>query len=424
MRKIKKPALPHLFTDLAIIVSCLYLSLFLRLGRDELGEHIGTFHQYLPMIIVIRLGVNWLLGVYQIMWRYVSIRDAFNLARALAVSSMVIIAFSFFVFDRFGQLPRTIYMIDWVLVTMGLLGARLYRRLRYESRRTGLYRGGIRTVIYGAGIQGRTLAQRFNTDTDIGVDLVGFIDDDPQKSGVRIEGYSVLGNSKDLEEILRERQIEQLIVAIDSFSREKLHQTLQICYVRSVRVKTLSSLRYASAQAMDLYRDISLSDLLNRPAREIDLQPVRQMIQGKRVLVTGAGGSIGSELARQIMSHNPEKLLLLDHSEYHLYNIDKELRINSSVNSSKVVPLLVDIKDEKSLFAAIAPHSPQVIFHAAAYKHVHLVESNPLSAILNNVLGTHLLLKISKMLNTESFVMISTDKAVNPVGVMGATKRV
>lgn len=422
-RRPARVSLGHILPDSAIIIASLYLSLYLRLGFSEIPEHIVTFHQYLPIILAIRLVVNWVFGVYEIMWRYISARDAITLAKATVTSSAIVITISFFVFDRLGQMPRTIYIIDWMLVTIGLLGIRIFRRIRYEAR-GGKDNGGLRTLIFGAGTHGRTLASRFVSDSGAQVELVGFVDDDPQKIGIKIEGRPVLGTSENLEEILKDKQIEQVVMAFEGAGGQTLRRVLQVCYSHGIRPKLLTSLRApAQAPAVELYREVSLNDLLNRASRDMDLESIRGLVQNKCILVTGAGGSIGSEIARQIFSHNPQKLLLLDNSEFNLFNIDKDLRLLSN-GVSKIYPLLVDIKDERAIEQIMLAHKPQIVFHAAAYKHVHLVEDNPNPSILNNIWGTLALVRQAQKNKVESLVMISTDKAVNPVGVMGATKRI
>lgn len=416
----------HIIPDAVIIVLSLYFSLMIRVSFEDLPSHLLSLHNYLPLILTVRLLVNWLFGVYEIMWRYISPRDALVIVRATLTSSAIIMAISFIVADWVGRLPRTVYVIDCMTVTLGLLGVRISRRLYLEKKRRVAQKtsSGIRTVIYGAGTHGHALLQRFNSDGFAGSNLLGFIDDDSAKRSLRIGGRPVFGSGEDLEKIIRDFQVEQLVIAIDGMPGERLRFVLQKCFEKGVRVKMLGSLRAVDrSRNVELIRDISLSDLLNRPSKEIDLHSVREMVQGKVVLVTGAGGSIGSEIARQVSALNPHRLLLLDHSEYNLYNIDKELRVNSAI-SSKVVPLLVDIKDESALAYVMKQHLPQVVFHAAAYKHVHLVENNPYPSIANNVQGTYFLLKNCREINVDSFVLISTDKAVNPVGVMGATKRV
>ena len=281
------------------------------------------------------------------------------------------------------------------------------------------------TVILGAGTNGRSIASRLSTDSFLGLKLIGFIDDDPQKAGRMIGGTKVLGTRKDLPFILEHFQIREVLVAIVQPRGELLREVVQVCRSFNIRPRIIHS----SAQPTEadshfgVIQEIGLNELMNRPKREMDLGALRGLIKNKRVLVTGAGGSIGSELARQIAVLEPRLLLLLDHSEHNLYQIDNELRLSPS-ETNLIHPLLVDIKDSRSLGNAFKQYVPEIVFHAAAYKHVHLVENNPFPSILNNVLGTKNLLDLSEKVGVEAFVLISTDKAVNPAGVMGATKRI
>ncbi|HMN70068.1 MAG TPA: nucleoside-diphosphate sugar epimerase/dehydratase [Bdellovibrionales bacterium] len=280
-------------------------------------------------------------------------------------------------------------------------------------------------IIYGAGQNGRLLAQRLLSDPAREHDLLGFIDDDREKRDKRIQGLQVLGNHDELENILSRSGCTDLVVAITEPAPELMRELVVLCRRLNVRVQRIA--HFSASQILSrneaLYRQIELKDLLSRPSSEIDVPTVKNMMQGKVVLVTGAGGSIGAELSRQIARYNPAKLLLLDHSEFALYEIDRELR-PAAQNFEHIVPLLVDIKDPQALAQVFDRYHPQVVFHAAAYKHVHLVEANVASAVMNNVLGTKHLISLCEHFAVERFVMVSSDKAVNPVGAMGATKRV
>lgn len=417
----------RLAPDLIAIISSLYVSLFLRLGTTELFDFLPILHKYLIIFVTVRIGILIALGTYNVIWRYISAADAFRLFRAILLSSVVIVAISYFL-PEFGRLPRSFFFIDTLFVSMLLMGIRLLWRLYWESK--GNVHSSpatqLRTLIYGAGNNGRTLAQRFRSDSDLGVHLEGFIDDDVQKYNGVVGGFPVLGTRGDLRSILRDRDIKQLIVAIPNMSGELLRETVQICRAFDIRPRIIGRLSETSENRgshLNIYREVELRDLLNRPSRQIDLTGVGKLLSGKIVLVAGAGGSIGSELARQVMRFGARRVLLLDHSEYNLYQIDHELRLADD-NLERVTPLLTDIKDDLSLRAVMKRYRPEVILHAAAYKHVHLAEINPYSVILNNILGTRNLLQISEEIGVETFVLISTDKAVNPAGVMGATKRV
>jgi FlaA1/EpsC-like NDP-sugar epimerase len=418
----KRVSLPHLLVDLFIIIASTFASLYLRLRSDEYYDHLSALLMYLPLIVLVRFACLYFLNCYSVIWRYISANDAFQIMKACFASSVLIVLITFFIPDQFERLPRTFYVIDGILVSLGLLGARLLRRLQIEQRGvTSNAQLGKRTLIYGAGQNGRLLAQRFKVDASLNTQVIGFIDDDHEKRSMTIQGVPVLGLKADLANVIEANDITQIIIALGHLPSDLLRDIVQITRKYNIRPRVVTSL--AQSKNMEVYRDIDLSDLLGRSRREMDLTSVKEMIKGRKILVTGAGGSIGSELARQIMSHEPARLLLLDHSEFSLYEIDKELRLTSH-ESEKVVPLLIDLKDEKTLRLALREYVPDVVFHAAAYKHVHLVETNPYSSIINNVQATKTFLQICKEINVENFVLISSDKAVNPVGVMGATKRV
>ncbi len=279
-----------------------------------------------------------------------------------------------------------------------------------------------KVLIYGAGSTGRMFAQRIAGTP--GLQVIGYLDDDPKKFDKFIHGVRVLGSGSEMEGLIKAVQPTDLVVAIRQPNADVLRKLVLLGRKYNVKPQILSDVEAKGFQpkSISLYRELELKDLLNRPSTSIDLASVAQMIEGKSVLITGAGGSIGAELSRQVERLNPARLLLLDHSEFNLYEIDKELRPNSQTEVVK--PLLLDIKDRNLLRNVFEKFKPEVVFHAAAYKHVHLVEANPGPAILNNVLGTKNLLDLCAEFNVARFLLVSTDKAVNPAGVMGATKRV
>jgi FlaA1/EpsC-like NDP-sugar epimerase len=424
-RSFRVVTIRHLLPDIVIVGFCIYFSLFLRVGFNEkLALHYFTLLYYLPVIFAIRFSVFILFDVYSILWRYFSVADVIKITRAVLVSTGLIIAASFFLGDYLGRLPRSVYLIDSFLLLVGMLSSRLVRRVIYESRDQKGYREGRRTLIYGAGKAGKMLANRFLADRTQDSFLLGFVDDDVRKVGLSIGGVRVLGSFEDLDNLLQRNSITQLIIASNSLPSSRVLEIMKIARRFNIMPRRVDSgLNQKSLKDVAIERKINLSDLLNRSVREVDLTALRSLIKGKRVLVTGAGGSIGQEISRQIHSADPSRLAILDHSELNLYEIDKELRL-SSTEMDRVVPILLDLKNGEAVQTRLRDFMPEVIFHAAAYKHVHLVEANPYSAILNNVLSTLNVLEAAKSIGTSHFVLISSDKAVNPAGVMGATKRV
>lgn len=422
----KRIAAKHFILDLAVLATSLLLALVLIVGTDSFLWYAEQVALIFPIIIFLRVICLIGFGCYSVMWRYVSTVDATRLMQAMALSTVAIVIISFFLPFEFQRVPRSVYIVEALFSALGLMGTRLLRRITYEGRASKQTRAGKRTLIFGAGNNGRLIAHRFKSDPSLNTHIVGFVDDDPQKADLVINGVPVLGNRSVLSHVIAQFNISQLIVAIPQMPGDLLRDLVAATRPFNIRPRIttqLASMNAAKNRNLDIIRDIDLSDLLNRSPREIDLSPVRDLIRGKRVLVTGAGGSIGSELARQLMQSEPGRLLLLDHSEYNLYEIDNELRL-STHDTQKVVPLMIDLKDEPSLRTAMLEFAPEVVFHAAAYKHVHLVEANPHPSILNNVAGTQNLLALCKEVGVDTFLMVSTDKAVNPAGVMGATKRV
>lgn len=415
----------HMAVDAVLLLTSLYASLWLRTGTPALSEHISTLNQLAVAFVAIRLVTYLAFGVYRSMWRYISTSDAQNLALATAMSTPLLISATF-ISRELGTLPRSFFIIDAVLATGFLMSIRLARRRAYEKQmqpKKGRVAIG-RLVIYGAGQNGRLLAQRLLSDPQRDRDLLGFIDDDQAKKDKLIQGLPVLGQHSQLEEILKDSGATEMVVAITNPPAELMREIVLIGRKLNVRIQRIAHFDANNiAKAEALYRQVELKDLLNRPSSAIDVPAVKHMLENKVVLVTGAGGSIGAELSRQIARYQPKKLLLLDNSEFNLFEIDRELRPKTD-DFSKIIPLMVDIKEATALAHVFATHKPEVVFHAAAYKHVHLVEANVAEAVHNNIGGTKNLLDQCERHGIERFVMISTDKAVNPVGAMGATKRV
>lgn len=420
MKRLKRLNYRHIIPDIFLIILSFYASLFLRLDWGGMQAYIPILNRYLLLFIGLKLAALLTLGAYDIIWRYVSASDAVKIVKAIIFATLLVITATFFM--DLGKLPRSIFLIDAVLITILLTGIRLLRRTIYDhSAERTIQDLGRRTLIYGAGRNGRTLVHRLTTDSNLGLHVVGFIDDDTRKVGRSINGITVLGTSQELTHLVKYHRVQEIIIAISKPLGSSLRDIIRKSNELQIQPRLITHTTPESSQkTFELFRNVELSDLLNRPPNQIDLSLIKQLIEGKRILITGAGGSIGSELSRQVFTHHPEKLILLDHSEYNLFIIDQQLR---TAKGSMVIPILSDLKDKKSIQPVIDTYRPEIVFHAAAYKHVHLCEQNPHSAILNNILGTKNILELCEKAGVETFVQISTDKAVNPAGVMGATKR-
>lgn len=412
----RRMSLLHVGFDSALIFISLYFSLWLRLGFEDLADHLHTLNQLAVGFVLIRVLVMMGFGVYQSLWRYISNTDAIRLGAAVFVSVPLMISLTYG-FKDFGYMPRSFFIIDALVCTALLMLVRLARRRLFEWQmqpKKGHVTLG-KLIIYGAGQTGRLIAQRLLSDPQRDRDLLGFMDDNREVRDRHINGLPVLGDRRELENILSRSECTDLVVTVANPPADLMRELVLICRKLNIKIHRIGA-------GDTEFRPVELKDLLNRPTSEIDLPKLSELVRDQVVLVTGAGGSIGSELARQIHRLHPRKLLLLDHSEFNLFEIDRELRPKTE-DFSLVLPLLMDIKDKNTLKSMFEKYQPRLVFHAAAYKHVHLVEANAPSAILNNVLGTKNLLELCQEFSVERFVMISTDKAVNPVGAMGASKR-
>jgi len=387
----------------------------------------------LPFVILIQISALFLVGAYSILWRYVSIGDIKVFLRATIISGSVLAAFRFLLiftdFDLF-QVPISVILIDSVLALAGLLGVRVLRRFVYElgeNKRSSTKKRRVKrtpTLLVGAGRIGAGLAREMNGRADAELEVRGFVDDDTGKKGGSVSGIKVLGTTRELPRLVDELGIQQVVIAIDHAQGKEIRRIMDVCGAIPVRAQIVPSLNEIAHGRVSVsrIRDVQIEDLLGRDAIQLDDKNLHEFLTGKTVMVTGAGGSIGSELVRQVTTYQPRQILLVERAEFFLFEIMREM--TAEFAEIKCVPLVADVGDEPRMREIFETHRPEVIFHAAAHKHVPLMEANVSEAIKNNVFATRKLGEMAGEFGVSDFVLISTDKAVNPTSIMGASKRI
>lgn len=405
--------------QIVLVLLAQYLAFLTRFDGAIPSQYMNMYQHGLVWLIVTR-GVIFLpFHLYGSFWRYAGIWDLRNIIVAVVASSLV---FTLIASVALGvHYPRSVLIIDGVFLICMLGGLRLVLRMSTEWRRRD---GQKRVLIYGAGDAGERIASDMQKRRLRACVPIGFVDDDVEKTGMWIHGLPVFGTGNDLAEIIARERPDEVLVAMPSVVPARIRAVVKTLESFKMPIKTLPNLAdiIDGKITINHIRDLSIEDLLARPPVQTDLAPVRAFIKGKRVLVTGAGGSIGSELCRQLARCEPDMLLMLDKAESALYDIDMELR--RKLPECPRTTLLIDITNTGRLHDAFMRHAPQIVFHAAAYKHVPMMEMHPSEAVFNNIIGTRRLCEIAAQRGVETFVQISTDKAVNPTNVMGATKRV
>jgi FlaA1/EpsC-like NDP-sugar epimerase/lipopolysaccharide/colanic/teichoic acid biosynthesis glycosyltransferase len=406
--------------DLGLIVMANYLAFWLRFDGQILDRDYQLFAGMLPWLLVIRLASFMLFGLNEGLWRYVSIWDVKKIVVGVLSGTVIFYGIVSLALGATGY-PRSIFIMDSILLIGFLVGLRLAVRLFRERKVLSRMR---RVLVIGAGDAGAQIVGEMQAHPSCSYAPIGYVDDNLSKLGKRIHGVKVLGTRHDLEDLLSRLNPEEVLVALPGVDPGIVREFYTILAPFKLPIKTLPRLEdiLEGKVSINQIRSLSIEDLLQRPPVDLNPQPVKGLIAGKRVFVTGAGGSIGSELCRQIVEFRPQALILYERHENSLYAIGSELADHG--HSSLVHPVIGDITDVHRLNDIIQAYRPDVIFHAAAHKHVPLMELNPGEAFRNNVLGTQLVAEAAAKNDVAHFVFISTDKAVNPSSVMGATKRV
>lgn len=429
---------PQLAMDGALVAAAYYLSYRLRFDAGEMpSKYDRLFEGTIVFVVVSALVVFTLFRLELKQWRYTSSRDYLGILQAVVVNTLALagyVAVVHPVTDRTASglvtvsVPTGVISLFFLLTLAFVGGARFIARIVYEGPVRGFRAraDARRVLIVGAGEGGRLVLREVLRNPQLGLDPVGFVDDDPLKRGIRIDGVKVLGATDQLARILDEAEPDEITIAIPSAPGTLRARVVRAARQRGIPVRTLPTvfelLQAGSGQVVRQVREIQVEDILGRDPVRMEVDRVGAYLHGEVVMITGAGGSIGAEICRQIARVAPRRMVLVDHAEENLFRIQRELEDDRHVHPSTLSPVLADCKEGERMREVFAEHRPAVVFHAAAYKHVGLMELNPVEAVRNNALATRLVAQVAGESGVKRFVLVSTDKAVKPATVMGASK--
>lgn len=392
---------------------------------------------YFLLALVVRLSVYHSFRLYNRMWRYASMVEMKMIVLAGLVSSVLIFTLNFGLLTSIVYMPsRSIWLLDSLLSLGALAGSRFLLRLLQERCRPhellklrAFVQNPNRVLIVGAGDAGAMVLREIQNNRALGLQVVGFVDDDPAKHRLSLNGVPVLGDRKAIPELVKRHRIEQIIIAMPTAPGSEIREVVRICEKTGIQPRTVPGLYELIDGTVRLsqIRKVSIEDLLRREPIHTDTAAVSDLLRNRRILITGAGGSIGSELCRQILRCHPAELIMVGHGENSIFEIYNELLIENErtwKGDIKISPVIADVRFRERMLTLFREYRPQIVFHAAAHKHVPLMEANPVEAITNNIFGTRNVVEAARAVGVERFVLISTDKAVNPTSIMGASKRV
>jgi FlaA1/EpsC-like NDP-sugar epimerase len=427
-------------TDIAIVSLSYYLSYLLRFDGLIPEDYLSFFYNSLPMVILVKIYFIADFRLYKGYRRYTSIYEIISLFKATVISSMGILLV-IWISDLAGKLPRTVLLIDWCMSFLMLGAVRIIPRIlvegleepfwryfyyifKYGSLRSDQEDSGVKNVlIFGASDAGQMIVREMQTNQRLDYNPIGFIDDDPIKKGKIIHGIEILGNRNNLKDIVENKDIDEIIISISSARGKDLKEIISLCEKTGRKTKIIPSISEIVDDKIKVshIRNIKIEDLLGREPINLNIESISEYIRNKIILITGAGGSIGSELCRQIIKYDPKLLVLFGRGEYSIFNIYNELHANYP---DRFFPQVIgDVINKVKVEKIFEAYQPYIVFHAGADKHVPLMEMNPDEAVLNNIIGTQNIIEVSEQFNVERLICISTDKAVNPTNVMGACKR-
>lgn len=408
----------------AIIAGSFVLGYLVRFDFDVPADHLAKWPKLLGVLLPLQLVFLFFFGQFRSLLTYFSLPDLKRLFFAVAVPACLLLALRYTPYVRFVP-PRSIIILDAILCFVSIAAMRTgFRVIREKLSEGGNQNAHMKRVaIIGAGNSGARLHSEIRARPGLNLKVICYLDDDPRKRGTLLHGVPVVGKTEDIARVKRDVQIGKVIIAMPNAPAGKIREIVALLNANDIEHDILPSfaLSLKSGASVLSLRHVQIEDLLGRDAVNLNAENIRQMVEGKILLVTGAGGSIGSEICRQIASYEPEKIVLLERSEAALFLIEQELL--KSYPASKIVAYPADINDAARVEAAILNYRPTVIFHAAAHKHVPMMESHPAEAITNNLIGTRMIARLASRHGVGKFLLISSDKAVRPTNVMGATKR-
>lgn len=415
--------------DLFVIASSFWFALFLRFETfDKQIVSYRLFDKVFWITLLVFAFSNIINGLYRGVWRFSSTFDLIRVIRSTTFGTLISVAYWSFTI-RMEGIPRSLFPIQFLLLVVGLGGGRfIYRYLKDQTALRSALGGAdeeIKNVlIVGAGRAGEKLVRDIYATPALKLKVVGFVDDDKYKKNALIQNIKVFGGVEEIPRLCSALGVDKIFIAIPSAEGSDIKRITSFCKETNAEIKILPKMDHLlSAQVeISLLRNLNIEDLLGREQVKLDLNHLSNMISGKTVLVTGAGGSIGSELCRQLTKFNPELIVLADYCELFMYEL--ELEFKNDFDQTKIFPKIIDIRNAEKVDQLFTQFKPQIVFHAAAYKHVPMMEYNPMEAIGTNVVGTKIVAEAALRHSVERFVMISTDKAVNPTNVMGASKRI
>ena len=417
----------QLAVDAALVALAWFLAFELRFDHGVPRFYDTLFQNTIAIVVVINVVVFVAFGFYNHWWRYVSLRDMWRIVQGVTVACLIA-ALTVYLLSpvHHVRLPRSIAALDWLLSLALIAGVRLLARTITERPSpAGLVARGKEVLVVGAGDAAQLIVREMQRTTSLGYTPIGLLDDDPRKKNLRLHGVRVLGTSAQLRSILRDTRPDEVLIAIPSASGEKRQEIVTVAQEEGVPVKTLPGLHELIAGDVNLtaqIRPVQVEDVLGREPIEVDLQDVASYLTDQTVLVTGAGGSIGAEICRQVSRLGAARLVLIDQSEPGLFEIERELVDERGFPPA--VPVIGDIKNRAKMSQIFERYEPKVVFHAAAYKHVPLMEANPIESVRNNVLATQVIADVAVEFGAERFVLVSTDKALNPQAVYGQCKTI